>query len=76
MKNILYLIKVNDIYYGRENSINGRIINPMYIDKDMLYYVVKENAYKTKTAAIKGAEKIKKEKKYSNVSIQGLVFEN
>lgn len=73
---IVYLIKVNDLYYGREDAINGRIINPMYIDKDMIYYIVKENSYKTKQGAIKAAKKLEKIEKNPKISIQAIEFVN
>ena len=75
MKETRFLIKVNNIYYGKENNINGRIINPQYIEKNLLKYIVYENGYKTKKGALNGAKKIQKEKKNANISIQGLIFE-
>jgi len=74
-KEVKYLIKVNDLYYGKENSINGRIIDPKYIEKDLLKYIVYENSYKTKQGAINGANKLQKEKTNAKISIQGLIFE-
>lgn len=72
---VLYLIKVNNLYYGKKNSINGRIINPSYYtDKNILALTVKEIGYKTKTAARKAAEKIKKQEPDANINIQGLIF--
>lgn len=73
----VYLIKVNNLYYGKENSINGRILNiPYYPDENLLMYTVKEIAYKTKQAAIKAAQKLQKEKPNAKISIQGLIFNN
>ncbi len=73
----VYLIKVNNLYYGKENSTNGRILNiPYYPDENLLMYTVKEIAYKTKQAAIKAAQKLQKEKPNAKISIQGLIFNN
>ena len=63
------------MYYGKENSLNGRIIDPRYIDKSMLKYIVYENSYKTKQGAINGAKKLQKEKTNASISVQGLIFE-
>ena len=72
---ILYLIKVNDVYYGKKDNINGRIIDPRYIpDKNDLYYIVKEGGYKTKSAAIKAAQQLQKEKTTAKISLQALTF--
>lgn len=73
---VLYLIKVNDLYYGKENSPNGRILRVETTNDSLLPYIVKEIAYKTKAAAIKGAEKIKKEKQNANITIQALIFKD
>lgn len=75
MKEVKFLIKVNNLYYGKENSLNGRIIDPRYIDKSMLKYIVYENSYKTKQGAINGAKKLQKEKTNASISVQGLIFE-
>lgn len=72
---VLYLIKVDNLYYGKGNAINGRILSVSTTDDKMLPYIIKEMAYKTKQGAIKGAQKLKKEQN-ANVSIQGLIFEN
>ena len=73
----IFLIKVNDLYYGREDSINGRIINVSnWIDENLLMYTVKEKGYKTKQAAINTAKKLQKEHQNAKISIQGIIFEN
>lgn len=74
MKQTRFLIKVNDIYYGKENSLNNRIINPYCIDEMDLPYIILENGYKTKEGAMKAAKKIQHEKK-CEVTIKGLIFE-
>lgn len=57
-----YLIKINTLYYGKNNA-NGRIINPKYfIDEMTLYYTIKEIAYTTKQGVRKAAQKLQKEK--------------
>lgn len=71
----IYLIKVDNLYYGKINNIYGRIINPsQFIDENVLYLTVKEIAYKTKSAAIKAAKQLQKEKENSKISIQGLIL--
>lgn len=71
----IYLIKVDDLYYGKINNIYGRIINPsQFIDENVLYLTVKEIAYKTKSAAINAAKQLQKEKENSKISIQGLIL--
>lgn len=71
---IIYLIKVDNLYYGKINNTYGRIVNPSYfIDTNILYLTVKEIGYKTKSAAIKAAKQLQKEN--SKISIQGLILE-
>lgn len=72
----IFLIKVNDLYYGKENTTNGRILNVATTDKDLLPYIVKEIGYKTEKGALKAAKKLQKEKKNAKISLQGLIFEN
>lgn len=72
----IYLIKVDNLYYGKINNTYGRIINPSYfIDTNILYLTVKKIGYKTKSAAIKAAKQLQKEKENSKISIQGLILE-
>ena len=72
----IYLIKVDNLYYGKINNTYGRIINPShFIDTNILYLTVKEIGYKTKSAAIKAAKQLQKEKENSKISIQGLILE-
>lgn len=70
----LFLIKVNDLYYGRENSPNGRILRVETTDDQLLPYIIQEIAYKTKNAAINAAKKLQKEKPTAKITIQGLIF--
>ena len=73
----LYLIKVNDLYYGKKNNIHGRIINPQnFYDENILYLTVKEIAYKTKAAAMKAAQQLQKQKENAKISIQGLLLKD
>lgn len=72
----IYLIKVNDLYYGRENSPNGRILRVETTDDQLLPYIIQEIGYKTQSAALKAAQKLQKEKPTAKINIQGLVFQN
>lgn len=72
---VLYLVKVNNLYYGKINNIYGRIIDPSYyIDDNILYLTVKELAYKSKKAAIKAAQQLQKDNPIAKISIQTLFF--
>ena len=71
-----YILKCNNLYYLKENAINGRIFNASTIDRDILPYLILECGYKTKEGAKKAAKKLLKENKPYNVTIQGLTFEN
>lgn len=73
---ICYLVKVNDLYYGKKNNTQGRILRVETIEDSMLPYIVKEISYKTKKAAIIAAKKIQVEKPTAKVSIQGIEFTN
>lgn len=55
-ENIIFLIKneSKNIYYMKENSVNGRIIEPCYwSDKYLLGLTIGEYGYKTKKRSIK-----------------------
>lgn len=73
-KMICYLIKVNDLYYGRENAKNGRILRVETTEDVDLPYIVQDISYKTKKGAEKAAKKLQKEKKGAKISIQGIMF--
>ena len=71
-----YMIKIKKLYYGKENSINGRILDVSTTDDELLPYIVQEISYKTRQGAIKGAKKLQKIKNLKNkdIEIQGIIF--
>lgn len=71
---ICYLIKVNNLYYGRENSINGRILRVETIEDCMFPYIIKDISYKTKEGAKKAARKIQKQKKDVKITIEEIIL--
>ncbi len=70
-----YLININNLYYGKENSINGRILIINRYDKNELYYIIQEIGYKTLQGAKKAYNKLKKQYKEENKKIKNISIE-
>jgi len=56
-----YLIKINNLHYGKHNE-NGRIIDFRYIDNIDAYYLIKKIAYKSKKGVEYATRQLMKEK--------------
>lgn len=80
MRKIYYLIKINNLFYGKENNIHGRILNPQYCDTIDLMYLIEEIGYTTEQGAKKAYKKLvenfkKQNKKIENSQIDGIIIE-
>lgn len=80
MKKTYYLIKINDLFYGKENNTHGRILNIKYIDKIDLMYLVEEIGYTTEAGVKKAYKKLledfkKQNKKIKHSQIDGIIIE-
>ena len=76
---VYYLINIKNssLFYGKENSINGRILQINTTDSQFLPYIIAEIGYKSQQGAIKGARKLQREKglKASDIKIDGVIIE-
>ena len=71
MEKTFYLIKINDLFYGKENKTHGRILNPMYCkDENDLMYLIEEIGYTTDNGAKKAYKKILDKLKKENKTIK------
>lgn len=80
MKKTYFLIKINDLFYGKENSPHGRILDIRYIDKNDLMYLVEEIGYTTENGVKKAYKKLledfkKQNKIIKNSQIDGIIIE-
>lgn len=80
MKKTYYLIKINNLFYGKENSINGRILDIRYIDEKDLMYLVEEIGYTTEAGVKKAYKKLieefkKQNRKIEHAQIDGIIIE-